>query len=580
MPEVPRSPGWTRLAIACVIAVVTALAYQNAAPPVFVHDDALTVPPNLDRGWAALPRVFSEPAWEAANTSVSTYRPLLIGSFVAEGSLWRSAAPTRMHRTNVALHVAATVLVFGLLAETVGLAPATIAALLFGVHPIHTEIVDSVFNRSELLATIAVVAALWVLVRWRRRAPVAAWTCAALLYLVALLSRESAVTLPLLAFVVLTLMTDERARADDDGRGRRRDLAPLLTFVVPLAVYLALRHHALAIPRGSIARGMTVGAAPNATWATAAAEVVVTLRESARMIAWPYPLRCSYADLTTASDGGVPVALAVVVLLAVVAGAAYRRMPAVTAGIAFFVIALLPSTHLYAQPGTTELAAERYVYLPSVGAAIALAAACAAAFRRSQAGTLEVVGLATAAVLTVFLSSTVRRNQDWHSQEALWRADAMTAPHNGDAWMQLTTELLHQGRFADVLAACRDHLADSPDHAQFHNNCATGAMRVGQWNDAERLFRRAIALGAGSVGHANFARMLLKIGRVDDAGSEYRAAVEAEPNVAMRHVRQGEMLLALSPDQGDAARAEFRAALAIDPDFQPARDWLRRAGPG
>ena len=576
MNEVARSSAWTRRAIAAAIALITAFGYGNAAPPVFVHDDALTVPPNLARGWAALPRIFSEPAWEAANTSVSTYRPLLIGSFVAEGSLWGSAAATHMHRTNVALHVAATVLLFALLAELAGVEPATVAALFFGLHPIHTEIVDSVFNRSELLATIAVVAALWLLVGWRRRATLLAWTGAALLYLVALLARESAVTLPALAVVVLTLTAD----AGTGWRDRLRDVAPVVSLLVPLAIYLGLRHHALAIPRGSVARGMPIGAGPNATWRSAAADVLVTFRESARMIAWPHPLRCSYADLTTASLGGVPAALAVVAFLAVVAGAAYRPMPAVTAGIVVFVVALLPSTHLYAQPGTTELAAERYVYLPSVGAAIAIAGACAAAVRRAADGARAVGGVAAVALLTVFLSSTVRRNQDWHSQEALWRADAAVDPHNGDAWMQLTTELLHEGHFADVLTACRDHLADAPDHAQFHNNCATAAMRVGHYEDAERWYRRAIALGAGSVGHANLARMLVKIGRVDDAGVEYRAAVEAEPNAAMRHVRQGEMRLALSPASPDAARAEFRAALAIDPDFQPARDWLRRAGGG
>ena len=574
MHEAARSSGWTCLAIAAAIALITAFAYDNAAPPVFVHDDALTVPPNLERGWAALPRLFSEPAWEAANTSVSTYRPLLIASFVAEGSLWGRAAATRMHRTNVALHVAATVLVFALIVELAGPVPAAVAALFFGLHPIHTEIVDSVFNRSELLATIAVLAALWVLVRWRRRTPAVAWTGAALLYLVALLSRESAVTLPVLVVVVVGLLGD----AEQGWRMRLRALAPVVALLVPLAIYLGLRQHALAVPRGSIARGMTVGAAPDATWRAAAAEVVVTLRESARMIAWPHPLRCSYADLTTASGGGVPAALAVVALLAAVAGVAYRSMPAVTAGIVFFVVALLPSTHLYAQPGTTELAAERYVYLPSVGAAIAVAGACAAVMRRADDGTRAFGGLLAIAVLTIFLSSTVRRNQDWHSQEALWRADAAIAPHNGDAWMQLTTELLHQGRAADVMTTCRDHLADSPDHAQFHNNCATAAMRIGRYEEAERWYRRAIALGAGSVGHANFARMLLKIGRTDDARTEYRAAVDAESNAAMRHVRQGEMLVALSPDRPDAARAEFRAALSIDPEFQPARDWLRRAG--
>src|SRR5262249_41105357 len=163
----------------------------------------LTVPPNLDRGLGALPTLFTEPAWRAAETAVSTYRPLLVASFVVEGRLW-SNRPVAMHRTNIALHVIATLGLYLLLEAlrkdrtrgTPGPRDAWLplasgaAALAFGLHPIHTEVVDSIFNRSEILATIGVVGAIWVLVRSVDRRPVVAWGLACVVYLIALLCRE------------------------------------------------------------------------------------------------------------------------------------------------------------------------------------------------------------------------------------------------------------------------------------------------------------------------------------------------------------------------------------------------------
>jgi hypothetical protein len=55
-----------------------------------------------------------------------------------------------------------------------------------------------------------------------------------------------------------------------------------------------------------------------------------------------------------------------------------------------------------------------------------------------------------------------------------------------------------------------------------------------------------------------------------------QAAIDSEPNQAMRHVRRGEMLLRAEPSDFTGARAEFNAALAIDPSFTTARDWLAR----
>jgi hypothetical protein len=184
--------------LAALVALGTLFAFSNAAPSVFVHDDKLVIPPNMDRGINAVPQLFREPTWAAAATSVATYRPLLTTSFVVEGQLWQDR-PRGMHRINVALHILVTLVLFGFLEALRTRAragrlpdappppwsalPSAFAALAFGVHPIHTEIVDSVFNRSEILSTLGVLSALWMLVRWFDRRPALAWAGAGGCYL-------------------------------------------------------------------------------------------------------------------------------------------------------------------------------------------------------------------------------------------------------------------------------------------------------------------------------------------------------------------------------------------------------------
>jgi tetratricopeptide (TPR) repeat protein len=568
------SPRLAALAGALIVAVATALAYVNATPSVFVLDDKLTVPPNLDRGLAALPEVFREPAWAAANTTVSTYRPLLVSSFVIEGSLWTDRAAA-MHRTNVALHVLVTLFLFGLL-ESIRrrLAPATaepdvpglvataLAALLFGLHPIHTEIVNSIFNRSEMLGTLGVLAAIWGLVRWADTRPALAWGLAGLAYLFALLSRESAVTLPVLAALVLVTVGGPSV-----WRSRAHWIGLVTAAAVPLAVYALLRSAALSVHRAAMGR-IVMPAAPDSTL-DRVGQIVFTLGEATRMMLWPHPLRASYADLEVANVGPILLGLAA---LAAAAFATRRTLPSLAMGVAFFYLALMPSTRLLANPGSIELAAERYVYLPSVGLSLALLCPLVLLVRRDLWTTLT----GAAVLLTLLGTLTFERNVDWRSEEALWRAQVAAAPYDGDGWMQLTTELLRLGKHGETMRFCREHLPTNASHAQFHNNCATAAGRLGQNAESEELYRKAIALGAGAVGHANLARHLARIGREGDALVEFEAAVEAEPNEAMRHVRRGEMLLH-SPSGGvEAARAEFRAALAMDPEFSVAHDWLGR----
>jgi tetratricopeptide (TPR) repeat protein len=538
--------------------------------------------------------MFTEDAWSATGSSTGVYRPLLLLTFALDGAR-SGTSPRGYHVTNILLNAMAAAAVYALLVALLrrddapaGVEPAPSAlhvlsaagaALVFGVHPIHTEAVDSVFNRSEILVTLGVVSVLWVIQRWEERRPALAWTLAALIYMAALLCRESAVSIPVLAALMLRFL-----HPTDGWRRLARRLAPLATLIVPLGLYLVFRQLALS---GTIVRSPSLAenVDPDAGLGYQLALVLESLSEYLRMVFWPHPLRASYEDFGVTA---VPVTLAALALAVGVAIWFRRRAPLLTLGVAFFYLALLPSTrlvtasnlslsvggHVLFQPASgLVLVAERVVYMPSTGFALALAAGLVALGRRLG---LRAAGAAALGLCALLAPVTYLRNEAWRNETALWEAEARAAPQNGDAWRLLAAAYTSQGRNEDVARICDEQRERHPRIAQLHNNCGIAYAALQRFGDAEASYRRAIDLGLTAVGHSNLGRLLAQQGRTREAEAEYAQAVRAETDPARRHVRQAQLILRFHPDLVDEARAELEAALAIQPGYRPAQDLLRQ----
>jgi hypothetical protein len=423
-----------------------------------------------------------------------------------------------------------------------------------------------------------VVAALAVVWAWEERQPILAWSTAGVLYLGGLLFRESAVSLPALAVLLLGLLRRERPPA------RRLARAGLL--VLPLLVYLALRSAALAGVPPSTTVPLSEHPPPSGV-VEQLGYALASLREYVRMVVWPHPLRVSYEDFT---GDGVPLALLIHAGLLGTALLTVRRMPALAAGIGFFYLALVPSTRLFTAPGV-ELGvggyvflrsdpgvaplAERVTYLPSVGVAVALGFALAALVRRYG----PYAGLAPVLVLVlVFVPLTDARNLEWRSQRALTAAEVAAAPESGDAWRMYVGVLLDEGRRGEVVEVCDRQAAAHPRSAQLQNSCGSAYVDAGRTDDAVTAYRRAIDAGLAAVGHANLGRAYARLGRLVDAEREFRLAADAETDPAARHYRLGQLIERFHPERLAEAAVEYRRAIELRAGYVAAREALRRIG--
>src|SRR5262252_8287398 len=175
-----------RTLVLCLVLV--AVCYSNSIPNAFILDDILIVGANERIRHIDPLHFLFESYWGDLNHA-GIYRPLTIATFSLEYPLWKVWAPG-YRITNLLLHSVNGALVFllarGLLQSPAG---AMAAAVVYVIHPVQTEAVVSIVGRSELLAATFFFTA-WLAFRKGR-------TClAALAYVLAVLSKESAITFP------------------------------------------------------------------------------------------------------------------------------------------------------------------------------------------------------------------------------------------------------------------------------------------------------------------------------------------------------------------------------------------------
>jgi protein O-mannosyl-transferase len=345
------------------VAACAAVVYVGALWNGFAMDDLYIIVWNrlvhsADGVW----RAFTSPYWPP-DLGGKLYRPLPIASYVIDGQVGAGHA-WWFHAMNLLWHAGVTVAVTALTRRLAGIRAALVAGLLFAAHPVHVEAVANVIGRAELMAAAGVCLALYTaLVKDHL-----GWSAAALA--LGLLSKENAAVAPALILWAWLLGISRPPRV--------RMLHYVGSWLAIVAVYWPLRNAVLSpYARLHDLAPVFVGESGVAVRLTA----ISVLSDVARLLVFPLTLRVDYSPaertiVHAVADPRLLIGLVCVAAWAWLLVLAWRRGRRIEAfGLGWIAIAFLPVSNLLVPIGV--VLAERTLYLPSAGLAIAAGAALA-----------------------------------------------------------------------------------------------------------------------------------------------------------------------------------------------------------
>src|SRR4051812_42445682 len=410
--------------LAVLLAVALAAYLPSLAGPFHFDDYNVIVNYPTVHSWSAL--------FERASSGV---RALLKASYTLNWTLDSDAFG--FHLVNVALHAANTVLLYligrRLIPDNVrnySLLP----ALLFALHPMQTEAVTYISGRSSSLMATFYLSALLAYLRGAHWA----WSC--LLFVLALATRETAVTLPAALLLVEICRETEWRRIVRRQGAHWAILAAGGMFILMNARYFDL------IAYGYGERSLhdnlltQVGAISYLVWH------LVTLSD----------LNIDPA-LPTLSEWTPTLALQASLLLALLAIGVFnlRRRPWLAFGILWFFLQLAPTNSIVPR---IDAANDRQVYLACWGLFFALAS------------TIEAPRVAAIALCLVFAGASVMRQLDYIDEISLWEASVRSSPWNARAHNNLGFAYYEAGRREDARREYRTALFFDPSHRKAKAN--------------------------------------------------------------------------------------------------------------
>jgi tetratricopeptide (TPR) repeat protein len=559
----------------------------------YVYDDKAQIIDNpYVHSFGHLRETLTTSVWSYAGAGGVThyYRPAMTIGFLLCYQLFGPLA-YGFHLTSLLLHAAVVAMLF-LFAERLfrDRGAALGAAGLFALHPVHVESVAWISAVTDLEVTFFSVLTFWCFLQvgeQRGRRQVWAQSALAVSFLMALLSKELALTLPLLAVIYEHFYRDDRAETTCAQKVGRYGALWLLSMG-----YLLVRVHLV----GSLAHPM--GMHPLTLIATIYSALAL-LGQYIFKLLWPAHLSAFYVFQASTNPLEAPVleGVAALILCLVVFGVMVRKARPASFGLVWLLGTLAPV--LNARWMGPYVLADRYFYLPSVGfclvAGWAGAAVWRAASERQGAWRWAVVaGASIVAALCVL--RIVTRIPDWRDDVTLFSRALATEPDEfvlhdalGDAYWIRGEEALaehewketlrinpsfirpvnalgalcgKQRRYGEAVAYLQRAILLIPADADAHLNLGAVYAEMGSLDRAEEQFRTAVSLAPlNFAAHNVLGKLYFDSGRLNEAEEQFRESVASDRNLAAL-----DYLGYICQRRGDSARAEeaFKEALALD----------------
>jgi tetratricopeptide (TPR) repeat protein len=582
-----------------VLALLCAAAYHNTFHVPFIFDDLPSIVEN-----PAIRRLWPLSGVIASDLTMLVGRPLISLS-LAVNYAFGGYNVTGYHLFNLIVHFLNALLVFGIVRRALGGPPvaeddpgrvlwvAYAVTVLWILHPLVTESVTYVFQRTELLMALFLLLTLYCFIRGIESPHKIVWFGAAIIACtLGMGAKETMLVTPLL------VLTYDYTFVSHSWRAALRERQGLYAGLVASWVVLASLLLTTNLKEKS---GLTVGTL--SPWDYFEMQWTV-VTHYLRLALWPRGLVLDYFDWpqeTPILKLLLPLGVLVALFTASLWGICRRRWWGFWG--AWFFLLLAPTSSFLPLP--TEPAAERRMYLPLVAvAAVVLGGGdrlCRNLWIRFgwTERTRVWLGITVVTGLTLALGlATIQRNAQYHSAESIWADVVAKRPGSLRGHANLGLALLNDGqakasipRFMEALhldpdqpivrsdlanalamsgatnqaiAELQETLHHAPDYAPAHTTLADIFASLGNQQAALEQYTAALTINPDeNAAHFNLAQLLSRMGRREEAITQYKEAVRLDPRNATAHYNLAN-LLAESGQEGEAI-THYTAAARFDP---------------
>lgn len=564
LPQKETATTWIILALILIIAAV-ALVYTPALPGQFILDDVLIYRRPFSRmhdlNLETISNVFF-------NQTIQPRRGLVHLTFALNHYL-TGPSPQSLRLTNVIIHVLASASLFALirtllmLPRSLALPPmpaaqaATVAALLFALHPVQTQGVSYIWQRSTCLLAALSIASVWTFTLARseklpRSAPL--YLLSAAFALLACFTKENAVLIPFLILLVNYVFFSDRTPS-----ARFIHLA-VITLTLTLATAAVMRFWF------NTDKGLSVLADRYANRDFTLTQRLLTetriLWSYVRLTLCPLPIWMNidhHTSLSTALFQPLHTAIAAIALIAAIAASLYAllRYPLIAFGLIWFGAAHVPESTIV----PLELRFDHRLYLPLVGAAWIAALAY-----QKIAQTKPRLAFSAATVVALLLAAgSLQRNLLYRDAENLWRDAVAKSPDKPRPHVSLANILLERNRLPEAANHLQEALRLNPDDPDALTSMGAALSAQGQNPQAIEYYNRAITVKPEYAdAHYNLGLAYVQQQNIEPAIHHYELALKIRPQYAEAHNNLAIALAATG--QFDDAIHHFHQSLNLQPD--------------
>jgi len=574
-----------------IIAILIVVSYMGILRAPFIFDDMHVIVQNpYITSLKYLPGYMFRTHESAQMIEHAGWRPVWYASFIINYMIG-GLDPLWYHVFNLIIHLANSVLIYFITlfvlkgrSERPWLG-AFLAGAVFAAHPLHTESVSYIVGRSALLSAMFCLFSFYMYLLYRERRSTPFIIAACVSFLLAGMSKENAVCLPLIV-VAYDYMTQ--------GKAGRPVKAFALLFVL-CALYMAARFYVIhvdvaqsATPRGFFEH-----------WVTEA--YIVPLYIMKALVPTGLNIDPDIRQIMHVTDPRLVISL---LFLAAVFYGLYRlyRKERLAGFLGFwFFLAISPETVM----PITDFMAEHRTYLPLAGPAVLFGLWMERLISRSPSiigrPGLTRMGLpiAVSLIIILFAAETAARNRVYSSDVALWTDTVEKSPHKARPANALGFAYLHagkpdeakryvakaieyepnrpnwyfnmgiilkeQGKFAEALPYIKRTVELVPDDYVFQVGLGVTYVNLGQDEKAAECFRKAIQIQPDYPdARYNLGTYYINKGDYAAAVGQFKKAVELEPHNYRSHTNLGNAYFGMGKD--GLARDELLEALKYNPD--------------